>query len=109
MKLNTKKVVGKLNPHLSEGIPMIKKLGSVQLTDKKATADLSIAGDFDLNPHNPKDWNAVFLFSPNKDSFEHYHVEISNKKALELRDWLDKYLMSQNMREKSWAKRSSKK
>lgn len=35
----------------------------------------------------------MFLFTPNmKDTSLHYHIELSNQEATELRDWLNDYL-----------------
>ena len=34
----------------------------------------------------------VFNFTPRKDRFDHHHIEVSNKKARELRDWLNSLL-----------------
>lgn len=50
---------------------------------------LEISREYD---DDPKDIYPVFLFTPIKGGFDHYHIALTKGKAKALRDWLNKYL-----------------
>lgn len=59
------------------------------ITSKRNNLDISWDCD-DLKSKNRK---PVFLFTPNMDNIiNHFHIELSKKQAVKLRDWLADYL-----------------
>jgi hypothetical protein len=69
------------------------------ITDLKTTKDkeilsLSLECDEDDDDEiDPKQITfAQMLYVPNKDKFEHYHIELTEAACLEMYEWLGKYL-----------------
>ena len=54
--------------------------------------NFSIGWDYNDNPSDEKQRYPVFLFIPDMEDPDHYHIELNRKQARILRDWLNDYL-----------------
>lgn len=54
--------------------------------------NLSVSWDYIENPGDKKNRYPVFLFIPNLNQSNHFHVQLDRKQAKVLSTWLTKYL-----------------
>jgi hypothetical protein len=62
------------------------------IRDKKIDK-LSISLDYDVDP---KESYPVFLFIPDVNEFDHYHIPLTKEESKTLFDWLKEYLNDGN-------------
>lgn len=53
---------------------------------------LDVSQDYDTENDEPI---AVFTFTPRKNRFDHFHIEIRKKDIINLKEWIDKFLDDQ--------------
>ena len=76
------------------------KCKPLDLKTKKKSEQLSISWDFEQNPANKKEWNAVILYVPQLKEHEHFHVELTRNGAKNLCAWLKQYLKETAIQDK---------
>ena len=50
---------------------------------------LDVETEYDVENNEPI---AVFVFTPRKNRFSHYHIEVRKKDIIELKTWIDNFL-----------------
>lgn len=69
------------------------RYGSTDICDGRID-NLSIGWDYEDDPEDASQRYPVFLFIPDTEHHNHYHIELDREKAQILRDWLDDFLQN---------------
>jgi hypothetical protein len=71
------------------------KFGITKIVDKKRD-NLSVSFDTGTRRIKKDEVGVVFLYTPDMDTQEHYHIELNRQEASLLKDWLEAFLNEPN-------------